>query len=46
MVQYSAVVIYNNPGLLFLQIRELHIMCLEGNVWEREEYSSAMQLLR
>ncbi|CAL8273131.1 unnamed protein product [Merluccius merluccius] len=28
------------------QIRELHIMCLEGNVWEKEEYQSAMQLLR
>ncbi|CAL8296241.1 unnamed protein product [Arctogadus glacialis] len=28
------------------QIRELHITCLEGNVWEREEYRSAMQLLR
>uniref|UniRef100_A0A8C5FBA3 Origin recognition complex subunit 3 n=1 Tax=Gadus morhua TaxID=8049 RepID=A0A8C5FBA3_GADMO len=27
------------------QIRELHITCLEGNVWEREEYRSAMQLL-
>ncbi|KAK0153350.1 Origin recognition complex subunit 3 [Merluccius polli] len=29
-----------------MKIRELHIMCLEGNVWEKEEYQSAMQLLR
>ncbi|XP_013986718.2 origin recognition complex subunit 3 [Salmo salar] len=28
------------------QIRELHISCLEKNVWENEEYASAMQLLR
>uniref|UniRef100_A0A4W5LVV0 Origin recognition complex subunit 3 n=1 Tax=Hucho hucho TaxID=62062 RepID=A0A4W5LVV0_9TELE len=28
------------------QIRELHICCLEKNVWENEEYASAMQLLR
>lgn len=28
------------------QIRELHISCLERNVWENEEYQSAMQLLR
>ncbi|KAM4625985.1 origin recognition complex subunit 3 [Polymixia lowei] len=27
------------------QIRELHILCLEKNVWENEEYKSAMQLL-
>ncbi|XP_067882717.1 origin recognition complex subunit 3 isoform X2 [Heterodontus francisci] len=27
------------------QIRELHITCLERNVWETEEYSSAFQLL-
>ncbi|KAG7250971.1 hypothetical protein CRUP_035136, partial [Coryphaenoides rupestris] len=28
------------------RIRELHIMCLEGSVWEKEEYQLAMQLLR
>ncbi|KAJ8399467.1 hypothetical protein AAFF_G00411790 [Aldrovandia affinis] len=28
------------------QIRELHVTCLEGNVWETEEYESALQLLR
>ncbi|XP_072546418.1 origin recognition complex subunit 3 [Salminus brasiliensis] len=28
------------------QIRELHISCLEKNVWETNEYESAMQLLR
>uniref|UniRef100_A0A8C7NT98 Origin recognition complex subunit 3 n=1 Tax=Oncorhynchus mykiss TaxID=8022 RepID=A0A8C7NT98_ONCMY len=28
------------------QIRELHISCLEKNVWENDEYVSAMQLLR
>ncbi|XP_056152114.1 origin recognition complex subunit 3 [Lampris incognitus] len=27
------------------QIRELHILCLERNVWEEEEYKSAMELL-
>ncbi|XP_066524034.1 origin recognition complex subunit 3 isoform X2 [Hoplias malabaricus] len=28
------------------QIRELYISCLEKNVWETNEYESAMQLLR
>lgn len=28
------------------QIRELYISCLENNVWENEEYQSAIQLLR
>ncbi|XP_027028389.1 origin recognition complex subunit 3 isoform X1 [Tachysurus fulvidraco] len=28
------------------QIRELHISCLEKNIWETNEYESAMQLLR
>ncbi|XP_061091290.1 origin recognition complex subunit 3 isoform X6 [Conger conger] len=28
------------------QIRELHVTCLERNVWETEEYESAVQLLR
>ncbi|KAJ7989201.1 hypothetical protein DPEC_G00317050 [Dallia pectoralis] len=28
------------------QIRELHISCLEKNVWENDEYVSAMTLLR
>ncbi|KAJ8353317.1 hypothetical protein SKAU_G00208840 [Synaphobranchus kaupii] len=28
------------------QIRELHVTCLETNVWETEEYESALQLLR
>ncbi|GAA6109280.1 origin recognition complex subunit 3 isoform X1 [Tachysurus ichikawai] len=28
------------------QIRELHIYCLEKNIWETNEYESAMQLLR
>uniref|UniRef100_A0A8B9LCS9 Origin recognition complex subunit 3 n=1 Tax=Astyanax mexicanus TaxID=7994 RepID=A0A8B9LCS9_ASTMX len=28
------------------QIRELHISCMEKNVWETNEYESAMQLLR
>ncbi|KAG5266022.1 hypothetical protein AALO_G00248960 [Alosa alosa] len=28
------------------QIRELHISCLEKNIWETEEYNSAMQLLK
>ncbi|KAM3871096.1 origin recognition complex subunit 3 [Diretmus argenteus] len=28
------------------QIRELHILCLDKNVWDNEEYQSAMQLLR
>ncbi|KAL2098778.1 hypothetical protein ACEWY4_005258 [Coilia grayii] len=28
------------------QIRELHISCLERNVWETEEYDTAMQLLK
>ncbi|XP_020496380.2 origin recognition complex subunit 3 isoform X1 [Labrus bergylta] len=28
------------------QIRELHITCLEKNVWEYEEYQSAMKLLK
>ncbi|XP_053488995.1 origin recognition complex subunit 3 [Ictalurus furcatus] len=28
------------------QIRELHISCLEKNVWETNEYESAIQLLR
>ncbi|KAG9268755.1 origin recognition complex subunit 3 [Astyanax mexicanus] len=28
------------------QIRELHIYCMEKNVWETNEYESAMQLLR
>uniref|UniRef100_A0A8C8I4W0 Origin recognition complex subunit 3 n=1 Tax=Oncorhynchus tshawytscha TaxID=74940 RepID=A0A8C8I4W0_ONCTS len=28
------------------QIRELHISCLEKNVWENDEYACAMQLLR
>ncbi|KAG7247702.1 hypothetical protein CRUP_018754, partial [Coryphaenoides rupestris] len=30
----------------YYPIRELHIMCLEGSVWEKEEYQLAMQLLR
>nr|XP_044994001.1 origin recognition complex subunit 3 isoform X3 [Jaculus jaculus] len=28
------------------QIRELYCMCLEKNVWDSEEYASALQLLR
>ncbi|KAM4541019.1 origin recognition complex subunit 3 [Fundulus diaphanus] len=28
------------------QIRELHLICLEKNVWESEDYQSAMKLLR
>ncbi|KAJ8291179.1 hypothetical protein GJAV_G00022300 [Gymnothorax javanicus] len=28
------------------QIRELHVTCLEKNVWETEEYESTLQLLR
>ncbi|XP_060918837.1 origin recognition complex subunit 3 isoform X2 [Labrus mixtus] len=28
------------------QIRELHITCLEKNVWDNEEYQSAMKLLK
>ncbi|XP_015240648.1 PREDICTED: origin recognition complex subunit 3 [Cyprinodon variegatus] len=28
------------------QIRELHLICLERNVWESEDYQSAMKLLR
>ncbi|XP_028843176.1 origin recognition complex subunit 3 isoform X2 [Denticeps clupeoides] len=28
------------------QVRELHISCLEKNIWETEEYNTAMQLLR
>ncbi|KAG7465667.1 hypothetical protein MATL_G00155890 [Megalops atlanticus] len=28
------------------QMRELHVSCLERNVWETEEYESALQLLR
>ncbi|XP_070777217.1 origin recognition complex subunit 3 isoform X2 [Enoplosus armatus] len=28
------------------QIRELHLICLEKNVWENEEYQSAMKLLK
>lgn len=27
-------------------IRELHVSCIEKNLWETEEYESAMQLLR
>lgn len=27
-------------------IRELHVSCIEKNLWETEEYDSAMQLLR
>uniref|UniRef100_A0A7N6AMM6 Origin recognition complex subunit 3 n=1 Tax=Anabas testudineus TaxID=64144 RepID=A0A7N6AMM6_ANATE len=28
------------------QIRELHLTCLEKNVWENEDYQSAMKLLK
>ncbi|XP_059208629.1 origin recognition complex subunit 3 [Centropristis striata] len=28
------------------QIRELHLICLEKNVWENEDYESAMKLLK
>lgn len=28
------------------QIRELHLICMEKNVWENEDYQSAMKLLR
>lgn len=28
------------------QIREVHISCLESNVWENDEYQSALHLLR
>uniref|UniRef100_A0A8C9ZYD3 Origin recognition complex subunit 3 n=1 Tax=Sander lucioperca TaxID=283035 RepID=A0A8C9ZYD3_SANLU len=28
------------------QIRELHLICLEKNVWESEDYQSAMKLLK
>ncbi|XP_047202041.1 origin recognition complex subunit 3 [Girardinichthys multiradiatus] len=28
------------------QIRELHLICLEKNVWESEDYQSAMMLLK
>ncbi|GAA6213479.1 origin recognition complex subunit 3 [Lates japonicus] len=28
------------------QIRELHLICLEKNVWENEDYQTAMKLLR
>ncbi|XP_019712924.1 origin recognition complex subunit 3 isoform X2 [Hippocampus comes] len=28
------------------QIRELHLICLEKNVWETEDYQSAMKLLK
>lgn len=28
------------------QIRELYCMCLEKNIWDSEEYASALQLLR
>ncbi|KAF7669679.1 hypothetical protein LDENG_00142840 [Lucifuga dentata] len=27
------------------QIRELHLLCLEKNIWENEDYQSAMKLL-
>ncbi|XP_023364750.1 origin recognition complex subunit 3 isoform X4 [Otolemur garnettii] len=30
----------------FLKIRELYCMCLEKNIWDSEEYASALQLLR
>ncbi|KAM7403159.1 hypothetical protein PAMA_003875 [Pampus argenteus] len=29
-----------------LKIRELHLICLEKNVWENEDYLSAMKLLK
>ncbi|ROL42766.1 Origin recognition complex subunit 3 [Anabarilius grahami] len=29
-----------------VKIRELHVSCIEKNLWETEEYDSAMQLLR
>uniref|UniRef100_A0A671TYY8 Origin recognition complex subunit 3 n=1 Tax=Sparus aurata TaxID=8175 RepID=A0A671TYY8_SPAAU len=28
------------------QVRELHLICLEKNVWENEDYQTAMKLLR
>ncbi|KAK9533746.1 hypothetical protein VZT92_008846 [Zoarces viviparus] len=28
------------------QIRELHLICLEKNIWENEDYQSAMKLLK
>uniref|UniRef100_UPI0037E95890 origin recognition complex subunit 3 isoform X2 n=1 Tax=Semicossyphus pulcher TaxID=241346 RepID=UPI0037E95890 len=28
------------------QLRELHLICLEKNVWENEDYQSAMKLLK
>ncbi|XP_016890719.1 origin recognition complex subunit 3 isoform X2 [Cynoglossus semilaevis] len=28
------------------QIRELHLICLESNVWESEDYQSALKLLK
>ncbi|PWA22601.1 hypothetical protein CCH79_00015144, partial [Gambusia affinis] len=30
----------------YLKIRELHLICLEKNVWESEDYQSAMKLLK
>ncbi|XP_025781753.1 origin recognition complex subunit 3 [Puma concolor] len=30
----------------FLKIRELYCTCLEKNIWDSEEYASALQLLR
>lgn len=28
------------------QVRELHLICLEKNVWENEDYQTAMKLLK
>lgn len=38
--------IHQINGFCFEQVRELHLICMEKNVWENEEYQTAMKLLK
>lgn len=38
--------IHQINGFCLEQVRELHLICMEKNVWENEEYQTAMKLLR
>lgn len=44
--QLSTSLLVPHKCALHLQIRELYCTCLEKNIWDSEEYASALQLLR
>lgn len=44
--QFSTSLLVPHKCAIHLQIRELYCTCLEKNIWDSEEYASALQLLR